>query len=64
MQPMQQQPAQPQVDPEEDEYSINDESLASSQTMSIDEVKELFDVKSVEEFAADDPKNPRNQQAH
>lgn len=58
------QPARPQVDPEEDEYSINDESLASSQTMSVDEVKELFDVKSVEEFAADDPRNPRNQRAH
>ena len=58
------QPERPQVDPEEDEYSINDESLASSQTMSVDEVKELFDVKSVEEFAADDPRNPRNQQAH
>lgn len=56
------QSAQPQVDPEEDEYSIDDESLASSQTMSLDEVKELFDVKSVEEFAADDPRNPRNQQ--
>ena len=63
--PQQEEPAPAhQVDPDEDEYSIDDESLATSQAMSLDEVKELFDVKSVEAFAADDPKNPRNHNAH
>ncbi|KFI65317.1 DNA polymerase III subunit gamma and tau [Bifidobacterium cuniculi] len=53
-------PAAPQVDPDEDEYSMSDESLGSSGAMSVDEVKELFEVKRVEDFAADDPHNPRN----
>lgn len=53
----------PQVDPDEDEYSMADESISTSMMMDLDAVKELFDVKSVEDFSADDPKNPRNLQA-
>ena len=53
----------PQVDPDEDEYSMTDESISTSMIMDLDAVKELFDVKSVEDFSADDPKNPRNLQA-
>lgn len=52
----------PQVDPEDDEYSMSDESIANAGVMSLDDVKELFEVKKVEEFAADDPHNPRNTQ--
>lgn len=54
---------EPQVDPDEDEYSMTDESISTSMMMDLDAVKELFDVKSVEDFSADDPKNPRNLQA-
>lgn len=50
----------PQVAPEEDEYSMNDESLESATTMSVEDVAKMFEAKSVEDFAADDPKNPRN----
>ena len=53
-------PSTPQVDPDEDEYSMSDESLGMAGTMSVDELKKFFDVKKVEEFKADDPKNPRN----
>lgn len=45
---------------DEDEYSMNDESLGASTAMSVDELTRFFDVKKVEEFAADDPRNPRN----
>ena len=53
-------PSAPQVDPDEDEYSMSDESLGTAGTMTVDELKKFFDVKKVEEFAAGDPKNPRN----
>ena len=53
------QPA-PQVDPEDDEYSMNDQSLGEATAMSVDDLKKMFEVKKVEELAADDPKNPRN----
>ncbi|MBT1161947.1 MULTISPECIES: DNA polymerase III subunit gamma/tau [Bifidobacterium] len=52
--------AAPQVDPDDDEYSMDDESLGSVTAMSVDELKQFFEVKKVEEFKADDPKNPRN----
>ncbi|MEE1295495.1 MAG: hypothetical protein UHD09_01275, partial [Bifidobacterium sp.] len=54
-------PDEPPVDPDEDEYSMDDASLGASTAMSLKEVEELFQVKKVEEFAADDPHNPRNQ---
>ena len=53
-------PAQPQVAADEDEYSMSDESLGAATAMSPDDIKRLFEVKKVEEFAADDPRNPRN----
>ena len=53
-------PAVSPVAPEDDEYSLNDESLGTATALSIDELKELFDVKTVEQFAPDDPKNPKN----
>ena len=52
----------PQVDPDEDEYSLNDESLGTATALSVDELTKMFEVKKIEEFAADDPKNPRNAQ--
>lgn len=54
---------QPSVSAEDDEYSMSDESLASSAMLNLDEVKELFEVKTVEDFSADDPNNPRNLQS-
>lgn len=53
-------PPQPQVAADEDEYSMSDESLETATSMSVDDIKRLFEVKKVEEFAADDPHNPRN----
>lgn len=52
--------SKPQVDADEDEYSMDDESLGSAVAMSRDELRKLFEVKNVETFAADDPRNPRN----
>ncbi len=52
----------PEVPADEDEYSMNDESLGSATAMSVDDVKKLFEVKKVEDLQADDPKNPRNMQ--
>lgn len=53
-------PGREQVAPEEDEYSLNDESLGSATALDLDELARLFEVKSVEDFAADDPRNPKN----
>ncbi|MBT1177649.1 DNA polymerase III subunit gamma/tau [Bifidobacterium callimiconis] len=50
----------PQVDPDEDEYSMSDESLNVRNAMNLDDLKRFFDVKSVETLAPDDPNNPRN----
>ncbi|TPF96406.1 hypothetical protein EP30_07705 [Bifidobacterium sp. UTCIF-39] len=50
----------PQVDPDEDEYSMSDESLTVHNAMNLDDLKRFFDVKSVETLAPDDPNNPRN----
>lgn len=51
---------QPQVAAEDDEYSMNDQSLGEATSMNLDDLKKLFEVKKVEQFAADDPKNPKN----
>lgn len=53
----------PQVAAEDDEYSMNDQSLGEASAMSLDDLKKMFEVKKVEEYSADDPKNPRNMQA-
>ena len=51
---------QPQVAADEDEYSLDDRSLGEATAMDRDELRKLFEVKKVEEFTADDPRNPRN----
>lgn len=51
---------QPQVAADDDEYSMNDQSLGEATAMNLDDLKKLFEVKKVEQFAADDPKNPKN----
>lgn len=48
------------VDPTLDTYSMDDPSLHEDESLKMDDIKQLFNVKKVEEFAADDPKNPRN----
>lgn len=50
------------VDPDDDEYSMSDESLGTATALSVEELSKMFDVKKIEEFAPDDPKNPRNVQ--
>ena len=54
---------QPQVAAEDDEYSMSDQSLGEATAMNLDDLKRLFEVKKVEQFAADDPKNPKNIQS-
>lgn len=51
---------EPQVAPEDDEYSMSDQSLGEATAMSMNDLKKMFEVKKVEQFASDDPKNPRN----
>ncbi|MCI1219086.1 MAG: DNA polymerase III subunit gamma/tau [Bifidobacterium sp.] len=53
-------PGTRRVDSDDDEYSLNDKSLSAATAMDLDELEKLFEVKGVEEFAADDPHNPRN----
>lgn len=53
----------PQVSAEDDEYSMSDESLESATAMNIDDVAKMFEAKKIEDFAADDPNNPRNMKA-
>lgn len=55
-------PVKPQVAAEDDEYSMNDESLGQSTALSVSDLTRLFEVKKVEEFKSDDPKNPLNTQ--
>ena len=47
----------------EDEYSMDDQSLGDAEAVELDSLRRMFDVKQVEEFAADDPHNPANQAA-
>ena len=55
-------PPEPEVAPEDDEYSMSDESIGASDALDVNGLSRLFEVKKVEEFAADDPHNPRNMQ--
>ena len=55
-------PPEPEVAPEDDEYSMSDESIGASDALDVNDLSRLFEVKKVEEFAADDPHNPRNMQ--
>ncbi|KFI54458.1 DNA polymerase III subunit gamma/tau [Bifidobacterium callitrichos] len=52
--------AEPQVSADEDEYSMDDQSLGEATAMDRNELLRMFEVKKVEQFAADDPHNPRN----
>ncbi|KAA8816433.1 DNA polymerase III subunit gamma/tau [Bifidobacterium callitrichos] len=52
--------ARPQVSADEDEYSMDDQSLGEATAMDRNELLRMFEVKKVEQFAADDPHNPRN----
>ncbi|NEG69834.1 DNA polymerase III subunit gamma/tau [Bifidobacterium choloepi] len=51
------------VRPEDDSYSLADQSLDAAGDVGIDELKKMFDVRKVEEFSADDPHNPKNMHA-
>ncbi|WEV75094.1 DNA polymerase III subunit gamma/tau [Bifidobacterium sp. ESL0800] len=50
----------PRVAAEDDDYSMSDQSLGDVTAVGLDELSKLFDVKKVETFKADDPKNPKN----
>ena len=41
---------------------MSDESLGTATTLDVDELSRIFEVKKIEDFTADDPKNPRNMQ--
>lgn len=45
---------------QEEECSMQDESLESATNLSIDDLEKMFEVKSVKEFSASDPNNPKN----
>lgn len=45
---------------QEDECSMQDESLESATNLSIYDLEKMFEVKSVKEFSASDPNNPKN----
>ena len=57
-------PSGPQVDPDEDEYSLSDESLGTATALSVEELSKIFEVKKVEKFAADDEERPTAQARH
>ena len=59
-QPQPQPKPQPQVAAEDDEYSMSDQSLGEATAMNLDDLKSYSRSKKVEQFAADDPKNPKN----
>lgn len=48
---------------QEDECSLDDQSLGTS-LVSVDELKTMFAVKATQDFAANDPKNPKNMSNH
>ncbi|KXA18093.1 DNA polymerase III subunit gamma and tau [Gardnerella vaginalis] len=61
-------PAQSQQDEvingaQEDECSMQDASLESATNIGIDDLEKMFEVKSVKEFGASDPNNPKNAHA-
>jgi DNA polymerase-3 subunit gamma/tau len=39
---------------------MNDQSLGEARAMDLNELGRMFEVKKIEDFAADDPKNPKN----
>ena len=55
-----QEPAVPTSGASADECSMDDISLEAASSVDMDDLKAMFEVKTVEEFAATDPKNPKN----
>ncbi|RBP99446.1 DNA polymerase III subunit gamma/tau [Bifidobacterium xylocopae] len=53
-------PARPEVPPEDDEYSLDDARQGEDSLMGPKELAQMFDVKQVEDLAADNPENPLN----
>ena len=53
-QPLDETPRTPEVSAEEDTYSLNDESLESSQVVPLEKLKDILDVKEVREIAPSD----------
>ncbi|WP_418969560.1 DNA polymerase III subunit gamma/tau [Alloscardovia omnicolens] len=49
---------QPQVNADEDQYSLDDEQMESQAALSVQEIEKIFNAKKTEEFAADDDRNP------
>lgn len=47
-----------------DDYSMSDPTLEQSNESNLEMLKRMFDVKKVEEFAANDPHNPKNAHEH
>ena len=60
--PVQAGPPEPEVAPEDDEYSMSDQSIDVSNALDVNDLTRLFEVKKVEEFGPDDARNPRNMQ--
>lgn len=55
-----QEPVVPTSGASADECSMDDISLETASSVDMDDLKAMFEVKKVEEFAATDPKNPKN----
>lgn len=55
-----QEPVAPTSGASADECSMDDISLKAASSVGVDDLKAMFEVKKVEEFAATDPKNPKN----
>lgn len=55
-----QEPAVPTSGASADECSMDDISLEAASSVDMDDLKAMFEVKTVEEFAATDSKNPKN----
>ncbi|UBZ01672.1 DNA polymerase III subunit gamma/tau [Bifidobacterium animalis subsp. lactis] len=53
-------PPAPQVDADDDVYSMDDAHVQTHDVMDLKAVEEFFDVTKVEHFAADDANNPLN----
>lgn len=49
---------QPAVDPELDEYSLDDDVVQAVEGLDFDQIRAAFHVKEEQEFDADDPRNP------
>ena len=50
--PVQAGPPEPEVAPEDDEYSMSDESIGASNALDMNDLNRVFEVKKVEEFSS------------